>query len=500
MSDSKVQIEITSQFDGKGAQQAVAATKQLQDESARYQATLKRMADTDGEANRTERLAALRARLQAYKAQKGELTDLTGLTKTYSRAEVDALTASQAATEKATVSKGNLKAMVRGLAFEFPILRNIASATLNPITLAVAGVVAGFSIFRSRVEAATRALAQTELPDLTKLDPEKLGAAAKAWEGIAASVSKAVESYNSLPAASERALKAIAAETEARQKALATNRATELARLEAGKDQLSPETYARARVDIEDRYRQTGVSDLDREQWKKSWVKQQELFNTITGADKNAKKARRIKIAGKEFDADSLKNMEGIAAASQEDVARAQANKERLEGMRESVGWNLLNPLQLGRTLKKGASDAWWLYRQGGFRDVRRGLTQGGISEMIAEEGENEATAKARIASAAAFRARMPARDQLRSERDTAAQAAGEGFGRGFILDQGLRAGDADYQAVMATARAVARAELIQDLLQTLQQVRGISLPAEGDLKLILQRLAQVEARTANLR
>ena len=71
MSDAKVQIEVTSSFDGAGAQAAIAAQKQLTDESERYQATLKRMAEAQEEVNRTARLGDLRERLQASASEKG---------------------------------------------------------------------------------------------------------------------------------------------------------------------------------------------------------------------------------------------------------------------------------------------------------------------------------------------------------------------------------------------------------------------------------------------
>lgn len=63
-------------------------------------------------------------------------------------------------------SKQQLRGALRGLSSEFPILGRVASMVLNPMTLATAGLVAAFQIWRSRVDELAKSLAGVELPQM----------------------------------------------------------------------------------------------------------------------------------------------------------------------------------------------------------------------------------------------------------------------------------------------------------------------------------------------
>lgn len=70
------------------------------------------------------------------------------------------------AVEKQLSSKQQLQGALRGLSSEFPILGRVASMVLNPMTLATAGLVAAFQIWRSRVDELAKSLAGVELPQM----------------------------------------------------------------------------------------------------------------------------------------------------------------------------------------------------------------------------------------------------------------------------------------------------------------------------------------------
>lgn len=492
---AQVGIEITSTFDGTGAQAAVAAQKQLTDESARYQATLQRMAEAQEEVNRTQRLDSLRARLQAHKEQKQTTDDLSKLTKTYTAEEIALITAQKdatQATERATLGMEAKKRVLGAVLREYPLLRQAAMMALNPITGALAGIAGGFAIFGARVRAATQALAGLELPDLSKLDPQRLHAAAKAWDAIAKATKSALDNYNSIPAVAQRAIGTIEKQADAQKKLLEQNKALELARLEASKADMTPEAYARATIGIEDRYRQAGIGVEKSSGEKRLRALDAERFSLIVRGENEARKAKSIKIAGKEYDATTQADMDAAAAA-------AKADRERRVDMIDALGSMGEKGGGIGDLLKtENWSKLWKVFSTYGF---------GAAAGFAGPSGRAMAAERAAIDSdleierrAQAFRAGMPARDKQRAERDRAASAAGDLTGQGIIANQKYGEERASFSALMETAKATARAELIQELYRELARVRGSETATPADVQALIQRIARLETRTANRR
>lgn len=117
-------------------------------------------------------------------------------------------------TTRWTASKNQLRAAFRGLSAEFPALGRIASLALNPITLAVSGIAAAFKIWSDRMREANRVLGGMELPDLMKLPPDRITAAAEAWMMYAEALGKVAEKAASVEENSRKAKAALDAKWE----------------------------------------------------------------------------------------------------------------------------------------------------------------------------------------------------------------------------------------------------------------------------------------------
>lgn len=126
---------------------------------------------------------------------------------------------SAAAADKAFVAKKDLKGMVKGLKEEFPELSHYAKLALNPITLVVASITAGWKIWTTRVKELTESLSQVELPDTKALDPGHIDAMTVAWMKWAEAVDASSEKLNSVEQGAKRVFEAIDA-AAARQKQL----------------------------------------------------------------------------------------------------------------------------------------------------------------------------------------------------------------------------------------------------------------------------------------
>ena len=72
------------------------------------------------------------------------------------------------ATEKTFTSKKQLKDIVKGLAYEFPLLGQAARLALNPLVLLTASIGASFKIMNDRMENATRAFGGFQMPDISE--------------------------------------------------------------------------------------------------------------------------------------------------------------------------------------------------------------------------------------------------------------------------------------------------------------------------------------------
>jgi hypothetical protein len=122
------------------------------------------------------------------------LKDLQATTKTYSKAEVDALTKGTEEAKKATSAKQQMNAAVKGLSAAFPGLAAAARFALNPLTLSVAGLGVAFTVLREKMAAVGQVMSTSTW------EPAKINAAAEAWERYAAAVKNTSDSTASLKA------------------------------------------------------------------------------------------------------------------------------------------------------------------------------------------------------------------------------------------------------------------------------------------------------------
>ncbi|MBE0541603.1 MAG: hypothetical protein IH623_09470 [Verrucomicrobia bacterium] len=113
------------------------------------------------------------------------------------------------ATAKAGTATKDWRAATRGLALQFPFLGRVASAALNPITLAVTAAIGAFQIWKFRVDALTKALGGVEMPDVSQSDIERIELMAGAWGKYAASVASASGDTKKIREELTQALRAI---------------------------------------------------------------------------------------------------------------------------------------------------------------------------------------------------------------------------------------------------------------------------------------------------
>jgi hypothetical protein len=218
--------------------------------------------------------------------------DIAAGVKTYSTAEAEAAAASVEATDKTFASKKQLKAAVKGLREEFPVLAHVAKLALNPITFIVAGVGAAFALWTRRIEEATRTLAGMELPDISDAHIAKVKSAATAYQQLSEAVAKSAEAYNSVSAAADRESKATAASLDQRKKQLASEKDLALAKLEAARGSMSDAEYQRRRMGIEDTFAQAGVKISEEERRKALEEKSRRIANLGISASADVRSAQ----------------------------------------------------------------------------------------------------------------------------------------------------------------------------------------------------------------
>lgn len=166
-----------------------------QSELDRYNAKLKEMADRESAAAKAAKeLADEQARseriIKAKAAAAERATIATAeeklaneqLAKTVKRYTAEDLPQVIAKTSRLAATKQQLRAAVRGLTLQFPMLHRAMALALNPITIAVTGLVAAFSILRDKLSATG------EVMKTAGWDPPKVNAVADAWERVAAAI------------------------------------------------------------------------------------------------------------------------------------------------------------------------------------------------------------------------------------------------------------------------------------------------------------------------
>lgn len=258
------------------------------------------------------------------------------------------------ATTKATSSKAQLKAAIKGVASEFPIVGRVASMALNPITIAVAGLATAFTIWQDRMQDAMRLLGGIELPDISNERLSSYEKAATAWETFAKKVKETSEAYNSLVAASERQEKGIDKQSDREKKALENQKKMDLARLEMSKGGMSDAEHAMRKAQIEARYDQGEMAITERAERRKLEAKFKLKEDLEKKAREDLARAQRITPPSEDAESKIGEDWEAQAAAARKAKAVAEANIKRLEGTKD--GWHPIDELWGMKTYGVGAT------------------------------------------------------------------------------------------------------------------------------------------------
>lgn len=310
--------------------QGVAAA---QAELARYEATLKRMNEEQERASQlpapdTFKPSAVKQLLEHSIASQKAADETMGLSRA-TRDNIEAITGAEKSVDKLSISKKNLKDAINGLATEFPLLGSVARMALNPITLAVAGIAAGFAIFRDRVEGLKNTLAGIQLPDLSPPDPKQVDVNKEAWDNLANAIGKAIAKYNSAEESSERTSKRIAEEYEYRKKILELMKQGELAGANTPAEREAIEQRYSSASSVEDKLHARKV--------------EAETLREIVNLTIEAEAKERIAAQAKITSDRNIADLEAQKAAAMEQQAEA---KKRQQNIPESNMEALMHPFQ----------------------------------------------------------------------------------------------------------------------------------------------------------
>ena len=439
----------------------------------------------------------------AGKATNETHSEMAAGVKNVSQAEAEFATKAAADTVKVTVKKAELKHAIQGLKEEFPALARISQMALNPITLVVAGVGAAFGILKYRVDDAVKTLAGAVLPDISAAKVGQVTAMAEAWKTYKEALDGVVKGYNSVTAASERAIKTLEAEAGQVKKLLDAKRELDLANVEADKNNMTPVEYERKKLEIEARAEDAALGADAATSQKKIDAKRAEAKALREDAAKKLAEAGGIKVGTEEKDAETEAKYEKDA--------------------NEALAFNKVEQAKIDNMLKLRDGEF-------GFRDIAtkletrthvQSLTGRGawggqpsaadINEAIATTRQPMEAGSVTIARHDAFLRSKEARGEARKRRGDLVTEAGSQEGKAWVIDQQLGedeseagyANNANFQAGgMRQAAKVAGAlgkandkvkEMMDQMLKAAEGGNGIS--AE-----MLKRLKEMQAVQAELK
>jgi hypothetical protein len=234
--------------------------------------------------------------------------------------------------EKLTFKKKDLKAAIKGLREEFPLLAHIGRLALNPITFAVAAAAGAFEVWQNRLETLKNAMAGVELPDSKATDPGHINAVAAGWERYAEALHSAVESYNSIDAASDRAMAKLEKELEQQKKLLEAVKGRELAELELRKGSMTEGAYGMEKAGIEQRYADAGLNMDHQGAQQKYDVKLQRGMDLAREAAAKRAEASQIRVASQGDDAATEADLKARSDTAEKSIAE---RKQRIADLRD---------------------------------------------------------------------------------------------------------------------------------------------------------------------
>lgn len=336
----------------------------------------------------------------------------------------------------------DLHAGVQALHREFPLLAEVAHAALNPIGLAVAGIVGAVAFFQRRIASLQQALSGLELPNITPTQIGHITAMAEAWNKYADAVKKAGQSYNSVDAASDRSTAKIKQRLEEQKNFLAASKGRELADLESNKGSISPDEYEQRKSSIEQRYANAGLQAEQGADWATFAERAKRGAALKSDSASKMREAAGVRVASAADDAITENDLK----------AGADAAKKRIEEGRKWID-DLDNLPNMGLVDQAAwVSKYHWNFGNANPVEIRR-MQQEGI-----------ANAQPPIDRYNAFLRQKAAREQLRKTREDLVGVASSEAGEATSLDASLpedsatvknKQAGADVQAAIGTAHAI---------------------------------------------
>lgn len=239
--------------------------------------------------------------------------------------------------KQAFTSKKDLRAPVKGLREEFPVLGHVARLALNPIALIVAGIGSAWAIWTYRVKEMTAVLSGFELPELSEKRIGQMKAATKAYSDFAEALRKIREGFDSVESASKREEERQDKAVERAKKLVESQKNLALSELERDKASLKPGEYERRKAGIEDVYEGLGVKETEAQ--KKAKLQRQAQNADALARDAKAKldQATRIKVGTEEDEKQTEEDLRKQADSARAGKVAAQARLAEIQNYREGV-------------------------------------------------------------------------------------------------------------------------------------------------------------------
>ncbi len=238
-------------------------------------------------------------------------------------------------TKKATLKFEDKRAAIEGLRTQFPLLAEAVHLALHPIGMAIAGIAGAFAIWSERVKTLDELFGGMTLPDVSTDLTGHVNAAAKAWDSYAEAIRKAGEAYNSVDAAADRYAQKLTKQAEQQKALLESQKALDVARLEASKGEMGAGEYEIARKGIEDRYAKAGIAADEQLGKQQLNEKARRAANLTEAAERRMREAAGIRVASSEDDAATLASFKANAEAAQRDI---KERRERLGKYVDQMG------------------------------------------------------------------------------------------------------------------------------------------------------------------
>jgi hypothetical protein len=505
----KVEIPISTTADTSGAQQQAQAIKNLKDETERYNAALKKMAEEQekqqfvqetgkrlaGEAaqRRGDEIQATQrsSDRQAMLAERKQLVaaadkDIEAGIKRVTQADIAAATASTEANTKTTSAKRMAKDAVRGLAMEFPLLGRFAAMALNPITIAVAAVTGAFSIWKARVDALAYSLGGVELPDIPDSAIANMDKATSALKTFNDELVKAIENYRSAGEESKRFWDSQDKEFGRKEKKIDSDKNLQLAALEARKNSMPAGEYELRKEAIISGAERASQANAEARRRAELAEQGRKAGNLLVSSQGKLTEASGIRVGSAENEAEEMAKSTRLAEAAQKDLA---ARKERL---------GFLVDYASGEQgyFKDRASSLKFHWRYNAFATS--------MDEAMKLEQDAIASDEAIIAQHKRFSGGSKGRADARGRRETLSGEAGREAGEGWGILQNLPGASASLEQDLGLEGSLSRnegmgraLEASQRLNQQAEQIaNGIAKSlqsGQGIQMAVLDRLAEIE-------